>query len=114
MIFWRDDTQHNDIQHNDNQHEGVICDIQHDDTGINAECQILFIGMPNECYYAECRYGDCRGFYIFNRRIVLYNYLFASIILVKEASEFLSANLSRPMPNLPSITLSSIVLVVLA
>jgi hypothetical protein len=28
----RHDPQHNGAQHNDTQHEGLICDIQHNDT----------------------------------------------------------------------------------
>jgi hypothetical protein len=69
MYRRRHDTQHNDIQPNDNRHEGLICDIQHNDTlykDIKHNVRVSLSWVPF-CFgsqfiysYAECHYGECR------------------------------------------------------
>jgi hypothetical protein len=43
----RHDAQHNDIQHNDTQHKGLICDIQHNNTVIILNGDMLSVVMLN-------------------------------------------------------------------
>jgi hypothetical protein len=70
---WRHDSQHNDIRHNDIQHNdtqriGIICDIQHNNTGIT-----------KLCYYAECGYTESECLVLF---IVMLNLIMASVVIL--------------------------------